>query len=340
MVGLRRRAAGHDITAAERHLPDLHVLDQLLQMLPRPVESAEAPNVRGVQHARPSSSGPPSSARPTCLRPRPPTPRGAASSPRSAGRPGTAGCRGRRRTGRRRRSARSRRPRRAPARIVTFSQPSQTMCSRATAAISGDSSMPTTPPPGPPCPAAGRSTGRSRSPRPGPPARSRAEAPRRPRGGRAGTPRCHARRSGRAHRRPLPPRIRCSWLAPAFGGPEVSTVTHSPHPRNGVCASRYGPPRPPQQPPGHSGSVPGGSPTHGCVAADARRDTWRVVTGHGRLAACASTAMSHEVAPERASTCVRRCHERAVPCGRMAPYPAATDAGRSMARVPRGRVAG
>src|SRR4029078_10623607 len=48
---LRRRAAGHDIAAAERQLLDLDVLDHLLQMPPRAIEAAEVPHVGRVQQA-------------------------------------------------------------------------------------------------------------------------------------------------------------------------------------------------------------------------------------------------------------------------------------------------
>src|SRR5260370_27471880 len=50
-VRLRRRAAGHDVTAAERRLPDLDVLDEVFQVSPRPVESAEAPHVRSMERS-------------------------------------------------------------------------------------------------------------------------------------------------------------------------------------------------------------------------------------------------------------------------------------------------
>ena len=42
-------AAGQDIPAAERQFTDVNVLDQLLQMMPRPVETLEAAHIGGVQ---------------------------------------------------------------------------------------------------------------------------------------------------------------------------------------------------------------------------------------------------------------------------------------------------
>jgi hypothetical protein len=41
MPELRWRVAGHDVSGAERHLPDLDVLDLTFQVSPGPVESAE-----------------------------------------------------------------------------------------------------------------------------------------------------------------------------------------------------------------------------------------------------------------------------------------------------------
>jgi len=42
-------AAGQHVPAAERHLTQLNVLDQRLQVIPRPVEPLEAPHVGSVQ---------------------------------------------------------------------------------------------------------------------------------------------------------------------------------------------------------------------------------------------------------------------------------------------------
>jgi hypothetical protein len=47
----RRRPAGHDIPAAERHLTDMDALDQLLKEIPRPVEPFEASHIGSMQHS-------------------------------------------------------------------------------------------------------------------------------------------------------------------------------------------------------------------------------------------------------------------------------------------------
>jgi hypothetical protein len=47
----RRRSAGHDIPAAERHLTDMDALDQLLKKIPRPVEPFEASHIGSMQHS-------------------------------------------------------------------------------------------------------------------------------------------------------------------------------------------------------------------------------------------------------------------------------------------------
>jgi len=47
----RRRSAGHDIPAAERHLTDMDALDQLLKKIPRPVEPFEASHIGSMHHS-------------------------------------------------------------------------------------------------------------------------------------------------------------------------------------------------------------------------------------------------------------------------------------------------